>query len=113
VRIAAEAACRTAAAAAGKTFSSVLTSSYYPRGCCYYDTYVSFNTDAVGAGSTSYQLLCAAVTTGAPSTPLRARACVHRRVQRQCACAWTHVVVAEAPARSCGSLWRCCGGTSG
>ncbi len=70
VRIETEAACRTAAAAAGKTTGDsyfVRTDYSSPRGC-YYDTYnyASFNTHAVGAGYSSHQLLCAAVTTGAP-----------------------------------------------
>ena len=68
VRIEAEAACRTAAAAAGKTFSFVETYSASPRGC-YYDTDYSvanFNAHAVGAGCFGYQLLCAALATGAP-----------------------------------------------
>ncbi len=71
-----EAACRTAATAAGKTAGSpfVVTTSTYPRGCYYTTTgigYAYFNTHAVGAGSTDSQLLCAAiVTTGAPPTAL-------------------------------------------
>ncbi len=70
LRIEAEAACRTAAAAAGKTEGStfVVTASNYPRGC-YYSTgsnYAYFNTHAVGASEASSRLLCAAVTTGAP-----------------------------------------------
>ena len=86
VRIATEAACRTAAAAAGKTFSSVGTWSASPRGCQYgtstNDAY--FNRHAVGAGSTGYQLLCAALaaTTGAPPPHAAdAHACVHRRAR--------------------------------
>ncbi len=69
VRIEAEAACRTAAAAAGKTFVSVETASYYPRGC-FYDTINNayLNAHAVGAGFYGYQPLCATiVTTGAPT----------------------------------------------
>ncbi len=71
VRIETEAACRTAAAAAGKTPSTstsypfVQTASYTPRGC-YYDTSTNdawFNTHAVGAGWPSHQPLC---TAGAP-----------------------------------------------
>jgi hypothetical protein len=66
-RIEAEAACRTAAAAAGKipststSYPFVETESAYPRGC-YYDTtdnYAYFNTHAVGAGYSYAQLLCA------------------------------------------------------
>ena len=69
VRIETEAACRTAAAAAGKTFSAVVTSSTAPRGCYYFTTNSNawFNTHAVGAGNSNTQLLCpAAATTGAP-----------------------------------------------
>ncbi len=78
VRIETEAACRTAAAAAGKTFSFVETYSNFPRGCIYdYNDYVAaFNTHAVGAGHFRLQLLCAAIVTyGAPlhaSPPVRA-----------------------------------------
>ena len=70
VRIETEAACRTAAATAGKTAGSlgiVLTSSTLPRGCSYASNTVYVNDHAVGAGSSFYQLLCAAAaTTGAP-----------------------------------------------
>jgi hypothetical protein len=82
VRIETEAACRTAAAAAGKTVGSTFvgTWSAYPRGCFYDSTNTAFfNTHAVGAGF-SAQLLCAAlVTTGAPPPHRCARACLHRR----------------------------------
>ncbi len=66
LRIEAEAACRTAAAAAGKTAGSpfVRTLGSYPRGC-YYITYAYFNAHAFGAGHSDAQPLCAAVTTGA------------------------------------------------
>ncbi len=77
VRIVTEAACRTAAAAAGKTFDWVETSAVFPRGC-YYDTddnNAYFNTHAVGAGNSEAQLLCTAVTTGAPAPLNDARAC--------------------------------------
>ncbi len=82
-RIEAEAACRTAAAAAGKTPLSPFVGTYAtcPRGC-YYDTfgnYAYFNTHAVGAGRSTARLLCAAVTTGAPlRAPTRPRACAAR-----------------------------------
>jgi hypothetical protein len=70
VRIETEAACRAAATAAGKTpnlIGFVGTSSTSPRGCSYASTnYAEFNPHAVGAGSSSKRLLCAAVTTGAP-----------------------------------------------
>jgi hypothetical protein len=68
VRIEAEAACRTAAAAASKTFAAVVASSTAPRGCYYFTTNSNawFNTHAVGAGNSNTQLLCdAAATTGA------------------------------------------------
>jgi hypothetical protein len=74
-RIEAEAACRTAAAAAGRTFYAVETVSYSPRGC-YYVTYTNtayLNTHTVGAGNPNAKLLCAAVTTGAPLTRHDAR----------------------------------------
>ncbi len=66
VRIETEAACRTAAAAAGKTFYGVMTNPDYPRGCSYdtYNNYAYFNDHAVGAGVSYAQLLCAA---GAPT----------------------------------------------
>ena len=84
VRIEAEAACRTAAAAAGKTVPSVFvqTDPYVPRGCYYasdsnsvYNNYAYFNPHPVGAGDSIYRLLCV-ITAGAP--PLA-------RVQRHCA----------------------------
>ncbi len=98
VRIVTEAACRTAAAAAGKTVSSdfVETSPNFPRGCYYYTSgigYAYFNTDAVGAGNSNTQLLCAALatTTGAPLKRRRrtgARgACTGARTCRHRACA--------------------------
>ncbi len=74
VRIETEAACRTAATAAGKTPSSyfVETDPDYPRGCYASTNYAYFNIDAVGAGQFSSRLLCAALaaTTGAPSRAL-------------------------------------------
>jgi hypothetical protein len=95
VRIEAEAACRTAAAAAGKTIPGltfVETDAAFPRGC-YYETSSNnafLNTHAVGAGY-SAQLLCAAlVTTGAPpphAADARARVYTGARVCRRCACA--------------------------
>jgi hypothetical protein len=73
VRIEAEAACRTAAAAAGMTFGSTSVEADYPRGCYSYlvlfdtDSTVYFNTHAVGASGAFSRPLCAAlVTTGAP-----------------------------------------------
>jgi hypothetical protein len=94
VRIETEAACRTAAAAAGKTpststsFPFVLTDSREPRGC-YYVTSTNeayLNTHAVGAGC-STQLLCAAATAGAPPPMRAARVYTGARVCLQCACA--------------------------
>ncbi len=83
VRIETEAACRTAATAAGKTFGWVETSATSPRGCYYFsDNTAYFNTHAVGAGGNSYyQLLCAAgaATTGAP---LKRSACTGARPSR-------------------------------
>ena len=78
VRIEAEAACRTAAAAAGKTFTAVGTSSAVPRGC-YYSTSnrnAWFNTHAVGAGVSGYQMLCAAAATTGEKPHRCARMCV-------------------------------------
>jgi hypothetical protein len=100
-RIKTEAACRTAAAAAGKTFNRVHTSADSPRGCYYFtvDNYAYLNTHAVGAGFSAvgtvvggvtvveaYQLLCAAlVTTGAPlHAPMRRRACAARYSRAVC-----------------------------
>jgi hypothetical protein len=84
VRIEAAAACRTAAAAAGKrpAYSFVETDRAYPRGCYYFtssnDAY--FNAHAVGAGNPATQLLCAAATTGALPPRLRfGRACTPLR----------------------------------
>jgi hypothetical protein len=74
-RIEAEAACRTAAAAAGKTPDSPFVETYsgFPRGC-YYDTtynYAWFNTHAVGAGRSGRQLLCATTVTAGARVPDR------------------------------------------
>jgi hypothetical protein len=84
VRIVTEAACRTAATAAGKTVDSffVVTYSGDPRGCYYTGRNKAyFNPHPVGAGVPGTQLLCAAATTGAPPlTPMRAG--VHRLGQR-------------------------------
>ncbi len=83
-RIETEAACRTAAIAAGKTPSRgtfVETWSGYPRGCFYFtgNNFAYFNADAVGLGDSATQPLCAATTTGAPlHAPTRRRACTAR-----------------------------------
>ncbi len=67
-RIEAEAACRTAVAAAGKTFAGALTDSAFPRGCFTSGTSAFFNAHAVGVGRSGAQPLCAALaTTGAPT----------------------------------------------
>ena len=103
VRIETEAACRTAVAAAGKTPSTsypfVETDAGWPRGCYYVtaSNYAYFNTHAVGAGWSGYQLLCAALatTTGAPSTRRRRTdvrsACTGARACRHRACAVRHL----------------------
>jgi hypothetical protein len=77
MRIETEAACRAAVTAAGWTFTAVGTSSAVPRGCYYFSTNSNawFNTHAVGAGVSGYQLLCIVVTSGAtPRFNARARA---------------------------------------
>ncbi len=83
VRIATEAACRTAAAAAGKTVPSAFVEAnpYAPRGCYYTSSNNAyFNPHAVGAGGFRYRLLCAAATTGALPPRLRfGRACTPMR----------------------------------
>ncbi len=67
-RIEAEAACRTAVAAAGMTAgnSFVETTPNFPRGCYYQPATNNawFNVNTVGAGHWASQLLCA---TGAPT----------------------------------------------
>jgi hypothetical protein len=95
VRIETQAACRTAATAAGKTVSSffVVTDPYVPRGCYYasssasvYDNYAYFNPHPVGYGDFFYRLLCA-VTSGAP----RAHTCAcsgYSRGTGYCAGSW-------------------------
>ncbi len=83
-RIQAEAACRTAVTATGKTaggFAFVETFSTAPRGCYFVTAtnFAYFNKDAVGAGDSTAQLLCAALaTTGAPLM----RRCADARVLR-------------------------------
>jgi hypothetical protein len=101
VRIEAEAACRTAAAAAGKTFGSTSVNTDYPRGCYIWtdDNNAYFNTHSVGAGAPDARLLCTAVTTGAPAPLNDARACTHRWVQRR----FARVRIARA------RLCVCCG----
>jgi hypothetical protein len=113
VRIETEAACRTAAATAGKTVSSyppfVETRSNYPRGCYYQDVgnQATFNNHVVGNGDSSAKLLCdTTVTTGAPSPPPMRE----RRRQRHCEC--------ECRTSTCAIVCafvavRCCSGTSG
>jgi hypothetical protein len=55
-----EAACESAASAAGKVYYGSDTRSSYPSGCYLYQElqFVVFNDDAVGAGVPSTQLLC-------------------------------------------------------
>ncbi len=69
VRIETEAACRTAAAAAGKGLASTFVGNFSttPRGCYYtINDNALFNTHPVGAGKVGSRLLCAAAaTTGA------------------------------------------------
>ncbi len=108
VRIEAEDACRTAAAAAGKTPSTssvepfVETDPEFPRGCYYAgNNNAYFNTHAVGAGSSVAQLLCAALaTTGAPlqrrrrtdaRSACRHRACAARHSRAVCVIHGRHI----------------------
>jgi hypothetical protein len=99
VRIETEAACRTAAVAAGKiagstSFPFVETRPDDPRGCYHTTDNAYFNPHAVGAGSSDTRLLCAAVTTA--GAPLKRRrtdarsACTGARACRHCACAAQH-----------------------
>ena len=114
VRIETEAACRTAAAAAGKTpdIPFVETNSYNPRGCYYItsNNYVYLNTHAVGAGEASsrFRLLCAAVVTGptgAPPSRRCARACTKmvRAETRMCVCHTGTCAIMRAVRRCCSS----------
>ncbi len=86
VRIEAEAACRTAAAAAGKTLNFPATYAGSPRGCYYWTgtNVANFNTHVVGAGDPDARLLCAALaaTTGAP--PHHACVCTVRCLRAAC-----------------------------
>jgi hypothetical protein len=95
-RIANQAACRTAATAAGKLVGSpfVETDPAYPRGCYYSisDNTAYFNRDAVGAGVSDYQVLCAAlVTTGAPPPHQCVRVCAPACSAAQCVLTDAHV----------------------
>ncbi len=75
VRIEAEAACRTAATAAGMTVVSTSVDADNLRGCYYFyrSNVAYFNPHAVGAGDDiNAKLLCATATTGAPPPPMRA-----------------------------------------
>ncbi len=92
MRILTQAACRTAAAAMGKTpFSPFVENDpAWPRGC-YYDSTDNavFNTHAVGAGYSMQPLCAALVTTGAPpphAADARAHVYTGARVCRHCAC---------------------------
>ena len=68
-----------AAGAAGKNFVREETVADFPRGCYYPSCFAFFNAHAVGAGNDNAQLLCAAVTTGAPPPQTDARACAPAR----------------------------------
>ncbi len=59
VRIETEAACRTAAAAAGMTIPEPVTYSRAPRGCYYEGRTAYFNSDPVGCGWRGAPLRCA------------------------------------------------------
>jgi hypothetical protein len=116
VRIETEAACRTAVAAAGKTLRLVWTNSSSPRGC-YHSTRSNnayFNTDAVGAGSSGYQLLCAADTTGAlPSMHRCACVCMPARARDRAwwvRALWRRHVGTSAHCADCAARQRRCGG---
>ncbi len=106
VRIETEAACRTAAAAAGKTFGSTSVNKDYPRGCYIWtiDNTAYFNPHAVGAGWSTRQLLCAAAaTTGAPPPHRREHMCV-------CVCVGVRVrVCVRACVCVCVWVWVCVG----
>ncbi len=82
LRIETEAACRTAAAAAGKPVAEVFGNKFVvsydwlPRGCYFVNSnnHAYFNTHPVGgAGQPNFRLLCAAVTSGAPPPHADAR----------------------------------------
>ncbi len=101
VRIETNSACSEAGYDIGIPTEMSWTSPDMPRGCFYYinNKVMWFNDHAVGTGNSGHQLLCAAVTTGAPLP----RRCAHPPV-----CAPTRVCVACALARrSCVRLWRC------
>jgi hypothetical protein len=99
VRIETEAACRTAAAAAGKTedLDFRQTDAAYPRGCYYHtgENYAYFNPHPVGRGCSSNKLLCAALAT----TGARACAPACAAALRVCECG------PHAQRRM--GLWRC------
>jgi hypothetical protein len=110
-RIAAEAACRTAVAAAGKTTGTpfVVSVSAEPRGCNYFtrSNIAYFNADPVGAGNPNAQLLCSAgADAGAPPVPMPMAAA---RVHRQCAAALPHVCRARPCAIRAARLACVCG----
>jgi hypothetical protein len=104
VRIETEAACRTAATAAGRTESPyqafVARYSIEPRGCYTVtsNSFAFFNTHPSGAGNIRCLLLCAAVTTGAPR-PALSRVCV-RGYALACAAAFVAARVCDAFARA-------------
>ena len=113
-RIANQAACRTAAAAAGKTVGSVFAGTYvnYPPGC-YYSTSSNtayFNRHAVGAEVSDYQVLCTAlVTTGAPPPHRCVRVCAPAWSAAQCVFSDAHVSHARVRDRvGVAALRQCC-----
>ncbi len=91
-RIETEAACRTAAVAAGKTFNSGAENlGSYPKGCYYFarvNGAAVFNAHAQGAGKTGTQLLCAVAAVATVATGARSpcsHACVRPwRIYRAC-----------------------------
>ncbi len=111
VRIETEAACRTAAAAAGKTFGSTSVEADYPRGCYIWtdDNKAYFNPDAVGAGAPDARLLCAAVaTTGAPPRAPESGVC-GAALCIACSRGTHGVLCGQRGSRSCASARLRCG----
>ena len=58
LRVQAEGACRTAAAAAGQVYKGSATDAGYPRGCFSITLQVYFNMATTGAGQSASKLLC-------------------------------------------------------
>ncbi len=113
-RIANQAACRTAATAAGKLVGSpfVETDADYPKGCYYVtsDNTAYFNTHAVGAGNSNARLLCAAAATaGAPPPHRCVRVCAPAWSAAQCVFSDAHVWHALVRDRvGVAALRQCC-----